>query len=62
MASPRGTHFYIDLYTEAMKKSTCLKPHPLPFGLGKMVRHCHCAEKYILICFGYDLSDTQDGL
>ena len=36
--------------------------------LGKTVRHCHCADKYDfielsdLIGFGYDLSDTQDGL
>ena len=33
------------------------------FRLGKMIRHCNCADKYILISiddligFGYDLND-----
>ena len=41
---------------------------PLAFWEGKKVRHWNSADKYILIelCdligFGYDLSDTQDGL
>ena len=36
--------------------------------VGKRVTHCNCADKYNLIehsdliGFGYDLSDTQDGL
>ena len=42
--------------------------NPWPFGLDKKVRHWNCADNHKLIelsdllCFGYDLSDTQDGL
>ena len=51
-----------------VKCLTLYYAHPLPFGLGKKARHRNCANKHILIelsvliCFGYDLGDTQDGL